>query len=450
MSVYLNRVQITMDEENEMALEELELERESSPADGEVPVEHVINTTEVEIAIEDEASGIKAEVDAINTANDAVSDLTEQVAIEEELLENPDDLTEEVAEITQDTFMFTVSKLRYPKEEYSNYITTDADYTPAERVAVTLDGVKDFLLRIKEHIVAFFRSIKERIKRLYSKIFVFLANVAKRGEALQKKIRENGNLKQGVYNDTDANNRKLYSFFPMGAVQKKSLDKIVEELGEGTPAIGMDTIKQIVTVIKNNAFSSKGSITINDINKIINKDAHPWANWFTNSGLLKKVERPGKGNATNSHSVILRGAASNVIKAMRWYHTVGSTEVVPSVETYDIKIPGSFLDGRDGPSGLNGEKVIKYLDTVVKLSKNVKSFSDNTYKQMDDINKNLIDDLNKLDTKNNSTIKAHTVIKVSSVCRTMVANVAFNRVMDQSKAIRRLLSMCNFIVNNLK
>lgn len=449
MSSYLNRIQITIDEETDVALEELEAEGMVNDVDGEVPVEHVINITEVDVSIAEDERTIGAEVDAMNSANDVTTDLTEQVAVEEELLENPEDLTDQAAEITQDAFVISLAKLKFPKEEYNRYLTTmDNDYTPAERVAVTLDGVKDFLLRIKEHIIAFFRSIKEKLKRLYSKIWVFLANVGKRAEALQKKIRENANLKQGSFNDNDANNNKLYSFFPMGAIQKKNIDTIVEELGEGTPAIGMNEIKQIVNVIKNNAFSKKTSATINDINKIINSNAHPWASWFTNSGLLKKVERAGKGNSVNSHSVILRGAASNTIKAMRWYCAVGTTEVVPSVETYDIRIPSEYTRDRSAPKGLNGEKVIKYLDTVVKLSKGIKSFADNTYKQMEDINKSIVDELDKF--KKSDTVKPHTVIKVSSVCRTMVANVAFNRVMDQSKAIRRLLAMCNFIVNNLK
>lgn len=179
---FFNRVNIAQEELDEAPILE-------GGENVEMPEEEFIGGEEDEVEVAEISDEINNDNEAISEAETAASDLAEVAETNEQALENPEEVTEEQVEAAQESLKICLAKLGMVdmyKEANSQFKLAHESYSsPAERLQVAQEGIKETIGKIIEWIRNLFRKILLWFKKMYAKLTVLF----NRSQAKAKKLK---------------------------------------------------------------------------------------------------------------------------------------------------------------------------------------------------------------------------------------------------------------------
>lgn len=161
--------------------------------DAEVTVSDAVESETQAIETEEEIAEVAEDIATTEEAEETADELQEQIEENEKAIEN-NEVTEDTVAVAQERFYDSISNIRCLKE-YSaikSRYSAESYASPVEKLRLSTEGVKEFVVELIERIKLAFLKIKELIKKLYVKFVVMMTNVEKKAKAL---IKELDNLK---------------------------------------------------------------------------------------------------------------------------------------------------------------------------------------------------------------------------------------------------------------
>lgn len=161
--------------------------------DAEVTVSDAVESETQAIETEEEIAEVAEDIATTEEAEETADELQEQIEKNEKAIEN-NEVTEDTVAVAQERFYDSISNIRCLKE-YSaikSRYSAESYASPVEKLRLSTEGVKEFVVELIERIKLAFLKIKELIKKLYVKFVVMMTNVEKKAKAL---IKELDNLK---------------------------------------------------------------------------------------------------------------------------------------------------------------------------------------------------------------------------------------------------------------
>lgn len=161
--------------------------------DAEITVSDAVESETQAIKTEEEVAEVAEDIATTEEAEETADELQEQIEENEKAIEN-NEVTEDTVAIAQEKFYDSISNIRCLKE-YSvikSKYSAESYASPVEKLRLSNEGVKEFVVELIERIKLAFLKIKELIKKLYVKFVVMMTNVEKKAKAL---IKELDNLK---------------------------------------------------------------------------------------------------------------------------------------------------------------------------------------------------------------------------------------------------------------
>ena len=466
MASYLDKL-ITLDEEGTENLDT------SFEAEQTQDITEVIDVDTNNDEINAEAVAIEEDLEAMQDGTEAVGELAEQESVNDELLESPGDISPEVAKATNDAFKVTLAGLAIDVRDtvYGN-ITYDSNRNePIEVVRITNDGVKDFLSKIKEHIIAFFRTIKAKIQKLIAKMFIMFSDVSKKGEALHKQLKnklERMKSKQtsknrGAVIDVTKHEtkRKIMDYMPLALMNNNgSVARSVEALHctfarPSTLPATLTLAGAIVDYLMETINSSEGTgisgnfdpkTMVKAINAIVNKHTGNKGLYMALTALPFEIEAHDKNNYETTEGVIAAGIFSKNIQYYAFRIHEDADVLIPNILWGTTKIKQKEIDDIN-ITDVTPDDIKSIINLAICIGKNSKGLCEGSYKHLSDTEKNIVKSLDKIG--KDGDIKQSIIIKASSVARSLVASVTFKAVMEQAKAGRRVLALANYLYNQL-
>ena len=463
MASYLDQLRITLDE-----AEELEMEGGELSGDVTESIEDEANTDEVM----EESAALEEDLEAMQENADATSDLVETEAATDAVLDAPDEHSESemeaVAEATQDSFMVTLAKLGVQREDMKHFgVTSDSSLSPLERIKITNDGVKDFLSRLKEHIIAFFRTVKNKIKKLIAKLVVMVTGCTKKADAVIKKyknrLKKNESFKLRENKTTMMRIVKpmpfLFTVGSMSQITKAVLDTykssdtdLIKYLSSGILAILEDS--------KEYQKSGKGDFksTANKLEKTlytnITTKYYSWVyslaaeGGFSKENISSKVLdnsdyvctfKALKESEESTPAIVASSGFNSSIKLVRFVVHEDSDSWIPRSEFATVTVKQSSMDKVIKDLSINGEDVKSFMEAIYKASKEVKGITNGCWKHLEDAEKAIIKAADKA--AKEGEIKNGDFIKISSIYRSVLSSVTFTKVMEYALGCRKLLGI---------
>lgn len=264
--------------------------------DAEVTAGDMIESETQAIETEEEVAEVVSNIATTEEAEEVADELTEQVAEQEQVIEDAGDaskdveVTEDTVAVAQEQFYITISKINCLKEysEIKSRYSAESYSTPLERLKLSTEGVKDFILALIERIKMAFLKIKELIKKLYIRFLVMMTNVEKKAKALTKELESVDGSKTVELNDEQVDRvTNLFKCFVAAGLVKstKDLGKVVERVSK---------VNTDLTTLANDVVSKKLDIVArkDDMTKLaISKDANAlYAPYFV-KGTLKVLTK---------------------------------------------------------------------------------------------------------------------------------------------------------------
>ena len=459
MASYLDQLRITLDEAEEMEMEGGELSGDVTES-----IEDEANTDEVM----EESAALEEDLEAMQENADATSELVETEAATDAVLDAPDEHSESemeaVAEATQDSFMVTLAKLGVQREDMKHFgVTSDSSLSPLERIKITNDGVKDFLSRLKEHIIAFFRTVKNKIKKLIAKLVVMVTGCTKKADAVIKKYK-NRLKKHDTFElrQDKTTMMKIVKPAPLIFVfYGDSMAKLSEAVEKTYSKPHTNLIKDLSTNIVNMLQGSyvkyqkegKGEIkkVLESLTKASFQDAFQTnvahvllkgyshgERWVIQDDYISTFKATKVDYVASRPFAITAGIGPS-IKLLRFVVNEDSENWVPSIEIGTVTIKQSKIDSAMPKLKINGDDVRNFLEAVYQASKQVKGLTDGCYRHLEDAEKSIINACNKAERE--GEVKNGDIIKISSVFRNAVSTATFSKVMEYALGCRRLLSL---------
>ena len=320
MASYLDRL-ITLDEDG---VENLETGFEAEQTQD---ITEVIDVDSNNDEINAEAAALEEDIEAMQEGTEAVGELAEQEEVNDELLESPADISPEVAKATNDAFKVTLASLSIDVRDtvYGN-ITYDSNRNePIEVVRITNDGVKDFMSKLKEHIIAFFRAIKAKLQKLIAKLFIMFSDVSKKAEALLKeyknKLSRLGSKGGKIDLDSHSTKKNIISYMPVFFISQdrkiKSAIKAVRAIfveNKSVPysmEIANEIFKELTATI-NSTENLGNNVTVEKFISNINTKIKDGQDIYVGK-LAKKIEFDEKKDYLISDAVIAGGLFSKTL-----------------------------------------------------------------------------------------------------------------------------------------
>lgn len=149
-----------------------------------------VDTEEVVEVVNDQ-NELDHMVESTEEAFEVQEDLQEQVIKNEETLNNTEPVEETDIQASQESFAYAVGRLRLPKEYIKdNTFGFESSTNNNERLKISTEGIKEFLVKIWEGIKKMFKKIGDFFKMLWLRIKAIFSDEAKMLLEVEKGLRE--------------------------------------------------------------------------------------------------------------------------------------------------------------------------------------------------------------------------------------------------------------------
>lgn len=262
--------------------------------DAEVTASDVVESEVQAIETEEEVAEVVSDIATTEEAEEVADELTEQVTEQEQVIKDAE-VTEDTVAVAQEQFYITISKINCLKEysEIKSRYSAESYSTPLEKLKLSTEGVKDFVLALIERIKMAFLKIKELIKKLYLRFIVMMTNVEKKAKALTKELESVDGSKTIELKDEQVDRvTNLFKCFVAAGLVKstKDLGKVIDKVSK---------VNTDLTNLANDVVSKKLDIVARKdvMTKLaISKDANAlYAPYFV-KGTLKALTKEKDGD----------------------------------------------------------------------------------------------------------------------------------------------------------
>ena len=490
MAGYLSRLQITLDEEDALLQDDgtiVDGIGTNEPVSTVIEVGTAISAQDADDEIQEEAVSIESDLEAMQEGVDAVTELKEQNDVHQELLEQPEIISPEVAVTTQDAFVITLAKLKItPEMAFQSRLSLDScAKDPVRIVRVTHDGVKEFLLRIKEHIMAFFRTVKKKVMKLIASLAVYFSASIEKVDALIKKC-DKGKLKDNKF---DLKNkdiaRKFFELVPYTALPiiasggGYDISKYFRMLGDkfkGSSTNHLEKLKDIIIKVLSMYVERQGTSDTyvkelaKELTDGIAKVKDALATGTTSPGFLLEWkeyldayeqkyiqgELKTKEDYEYTEPFVASLPAGNAISIYRIGFNTEANNEIPEFFNYKASLTQTGIDkavellSSSNNSVYNGSMVSDLLEDLRGGIKQVDGYCKGMYKHLEDGEKEITNIISKLEKDADDEYKDGSLIKLVSQTQMILAKATFENVMSISKVIKTILAVGNLAVDSIK
>lgn len=421
----------------------------AEPITPEEVVEEQVEAEEVAAIVEETAG----DVEALTQAEEATTEVEEQVEVAEEKLEKPEEVTVVDALVSQEQLRATAKMLgATPESIFGAKISQEsAESNPATALQLSVEGAKEFLLKIAEEVKAIFQRIVANIKKLYVKAVVMLNRTEKTAIKLRDAVSKRGDAAaDAAFTDgevaTIAN--RLGAVIvgtgakELGANPDSVLGGYIESLKSPT------TVKNTIGAIKTAAGFATAAVAGDEAKaqesygKLV--DAMKAIDPSGSAGFLNDVEKNldkgGFGKSALSNPKVIAVIGTRV-------QCVGMMGVEGKPETAKFAA-GTIALSADAVKAIKvavpaKASVLKLLDGVIGASKASKTFSDAAIAEVDAADKligSIASEVKKQ--KEVSSAGKLAVTRFINATRVATANVALNSILAQVNGAKAVLTYC--------
>lgn len=364
---FFNRVNVALEELNEGALES-EVET-GSVEDQELDM---VDTAD-EAGLAEAEAEIATDNESIDEAVEVSDELQEQAESNEEALENPEEVTEEQVEVAEECLKMNLARLGMVdmyKEANSQFKLAHESYSsPAERLQIAQEGIKETIGKIIEWIRNLFRKIILWFKKMYAKLIVMF----NRNLARAKKVKELVLKRNDGTVDAD-------EFAAIGVD-----NPLVAYLLVNNPnRLEIDKNAQIVDAIKVAVDGVNKAVSENRLDAINSSAIDKFAFAKNDVSYLKTLG--GEVDTTNSkYAGIITNPTGKKPKLLLLTGKANDGDKSVDIE---VKYEGVELDQETAHNQVKsaaGDKIKKdfiksNLDNIIKSANKIKKFADTTFK----------------------------------------------------------------------
>lgn len=183
-----------------LSVEEGDVEGAVGEAESSIaPEEAAEQATEVQ----EQAEVVESDAVALEESIEAIEELQESVETNEEVLENnPEAVTEEMVAASNECYAFSMGVLGVKRDEFlANRISLESYSSPAEKLKVSTEAMKEHIKNAIERIKLFFKQLGVQIKKLFVKVLAMFNTSEKRAKELIKEIKKLDNIKPASDNE---------------------------------------------------------------------------------------------------------------------------------------------------------------------------------------------------------------------------------------------------------
>lgn len=237
-----------------------------------VDTTEVIEDVQEQVALEEE---VLQDLEKQEEGEEAVAILENQATQNEEVVENaPESVTEDMVQASNECMAFCFGKLGVdlPKLTSIKYSQESAS-NPTQKLSISTESIKDVIKSIIERLKLFFKQILVKIKQLYSKVMAHFNRLEKRSEAIMQQWQALGG-KNLVVGESSLNyiNGKLAAWKALdGKINFKSIVQQIDpktvynafygSVGEVTSEVAKTGIKDKVVEKVKKLFSMASKFT---------------------------------------------------------------------------------------------------------------------------------------------------------------------------------------------
>ena len=373
---FFNRVNVALEELNEGALES-EVET-GSVEDQELDM---VDTAD-EAGLAEAEAEIATDNESIDEAVEVSEELQEQAESNEEALENPEEVTEEQVEVAEECLKMNLARLGFVdmyKEASSQFKLAHESYSsPAERLQVAQEGIKETIGKIIEMIRNIFRKIILWFKKMYAKLIVmFNRNLSRAKKVKELVAKRNGGKVDGDEFAALCADHPLVGYWLSGSSPRLSIEK--DSATVDTIKVLVDKINGLISTGADNgvAWPTNAVDDTSDItalggeldNMFNNKDNGKARSIVTNPTSQKPkvlyivpTETGTRGEGDDKH---------NFIEFELQYQKVDleQDKWEKAIKNNASNIDKTFIQG--------------HLTNIIKSAGKIKKFADNTFKAID-------------------------------------------------------------------
>ena len=287
--------------------------------------------------VQEQAEVVESDAVALEESMEAIEELQESVETNEEVLENnPEAVTEEMVAASNECYAFSMGVLGIKRDDFlANRVSLEAYSSPAEKLKVSTEAMKEHIKNAIERIKLFFKQLGVQIKKLFVKILAMFNTSEKRAKELIKEIKKLDNIKP------DKDNEEMKSLVEnKGLLLTKNLEKHYMTIEGGDPM-----------VVEENVAASKSLL-----------------------GIAGEIESSDPFENSKAQVIRVFPNAVGVIYA-------SEEDERPKVTYKVVKIDISKSDY--AKTDMSKDEVLKLLDTAASLGRSIKKLGDNAGRAFD-------------------------------------------------------------------
>ena len=485
MAGYLSRLQITLDEEDALLQDDgtiVDGIGTNEPVSTVIEVGTAISAQDADDEIQEEAVSIESDLEAMQEGVDAVTELKEQNDVHQELLEQPEIISPEVAVTTQDAFVITLAKLKItPEMAFQSRLSLDScAKDPVRIVRVTHDGVKEFLNRIKEHIMAFFRTVKKKVMKLIASLAVYFSASIEKVDALIKKC-DKGKVKDNKFDLSKRETaQKFFDIVPYAALPiiyshgGYNIQEYFRLVGDKLKGASTDHIEylreMVLDLLKAHvANNGNGSDLLKELIKIgadaaktirLKLVGNQWVTWEEIEKAYEQKYITGELKAKEGYQYTEAFLVSLPMGKTMSVYRVGFNEEadneVPEFFSYKANLTQTGVDKaveemtKSSNSVYDGKFIGDMLESLRAGVKQAGGYCNGMYKHLEDGEKEISNIISKLEKDADDEYKDGSLIKLVSQTQMILAKATFENVMSISRVIKTLVAVGNLAIDSIK
>ena len=436
--------------------------------DTAVEITEVVEAEATATEVTEDANEIEKDIVAMEEADEALVEINNQIAEDEVKLENPESVTAADALVSQESLRMTAKMLGASLTDLG--ITTisheSAKDSPVTALQLSTESAKEFFFKLVEQIKAIFSKIWNYIKKLAAKVYVMFNNMEKQASNMLEKLK---NLQEKSSEDfTEDEQKRVVKLvgMPVYLNSKTTIDKdsIIGYIGgvgetatvsasaEGYDAIitKLEKVTGADKVTAKETYEAMASI-IGDIEKSVVKGAYKnsiakfitgAADKFTevDGQLVQKIVPVSVKGGSVIAMYINIPKESNTTKI----ETVREMWNTLTIKKSTDKLDTAVFDGMaKGLKPFTKTDMTDILKQVKKNGSGMKKFVDDTLKSVETGSTGI----KKLETiakklGNISGEKSSGLVKVASLMRATVTNLALSAIYDNVGGCKAGLAVC--------
>ena len=384
---FFNRVNVALEELDEATLDS----GEDIAADPDTQELDTVDTSD-DVAVSEAEAEITADNESIDEAVEVSEELQEQAESNEEALENPEEVTEEQVEVAEECLKMNLARLGMVdmyKEASGQFKLAHESYSsPAERLQVAQEGIKETIAKIIEWIRNLFRKIMLWFKKMYAKLIVMF----NRNLSRAKKVKEIVSKRNGGSIDAD---EYVALCVDHPVVGYWLADNSRERLNLDKDAKLVDDIKALVTAV-NEAVSNGSNNKVHTLATNLITKAAGDSKTLTDLGAELDKFDAGNDNKTEG-TAIITNPTSQKPKVLYIYQTDG--EMIKDKDGndtnkfnlgFEVQYQKVDLEQDTWESAIKGKAngiekkwIQDRLGEIIKSAGKIKKFADNVFKTID-------------------------------------------------------------------